>query len=181
MSQSTRLLTIGLIAFLLVSTITTATTIYYYQEYASANKKYNEYYQKYLLAQQNYTEYHQKYLSAQQNYTLAQQNYTSIRESVIQITVKIDYGNGTSTTNDEVYLAPNTTVLDALKAVTKVNATYWSAYQSWFINAINNVFSNEKGNNRWWVFSVNGEHALMSADQYRLDDGDNVEWIYYQY
>ena len=160
MSQRIRILTIGLIAFLLVSIITTATTLYYHQEYTTAD--------------QNYSEYYQKYLSVQQN-------YTSIRESVIQVLVIIDYGNGTSITNDAVYLAPNTTVLDALNTVAEVNATYWEMYRSSFINAINNVFNNEKGNNRWWVFSVNGEHALVSADQYKLNDEDQIEWTYQKY
>ena len=153
MSQRERILTIGLISFILVSIITTATTVYYYQEYTSAYQKYNEYYQK----------------------------YTSIRGSVIKVSVTIDYGNGTSITNDAVYLATNTTVFDASKAVANVNATYWEAYRSFFINAINNVFSNEKGNNRWWVFSVNGEHALVSADNYKIKDGDQIEWTCQQY
>ena len=147
-------------AFILVSIITTATTVYYYQEYVSADQKYNEYYGKYLSAQQN---------------------YTSIRGSVIQVNMTIDYGNGTSVTNEAVYLAPNTTVLDALRAVANVNGTYWEAYQSFFINAINNVFNNANNNNRWWVYSVNGEHALVSADNYKLHDGDQIEWTYYQY
>lgn len=160
MSQRERILTIGLIAFMLVSMITTATTLYYRQEYTTADQKYSEYYQKYLSAQQN---------------------YTSIRESVIQVSVTIDYENGTSITNDAVYLAPNTTVFDALNTVAKVNATYWEMYRSFFISAINNVFNNENGNNRWWVYSVNGEHALVSADNYKLHDGDQIEWTYYQY
>jgi len=111
----------------------------------------------------------------------SQQKYTTIRNSVIQVNITIDYGNGTSIKNDAVYLAPNTTVFDVLKAVAKINATYWTVYQSWFINAINNVFINEKGNNRWWVFSVNGEHALVSADNYKLKDGDQIEWTYQKY
>ena len=153
-------MTIGFIAFLLVSIITTATTVHYYQEYASANQKYDEYYQKYLLAQQN---------------------YTSIRESVIQISITIDYGNGTAITNDAVYLPFNTTVFDTLKAVANVNATYWEVYQSFFINAINDVVTNKNNNNRWWIFSVNGEYALVSAENYRLHDGDRIEWVYQQY
>lgn len=159
MSQRGSLMTVGLVALLLISIITTATTIYFYQESVSANQKFNEYYQKF------------------QN---AQQNYTSIRESVIKVNVRIDYGNGTVTTND-AYLAPKTTVFDALKTVAGVNATYWQEYQSWLIDAINNVVSNENDNNRWWVFSVNGEHALVSADAYELRDGDNIEWTYEQY
>lgn len=153
MSKRERMLTIGLIAFLLVSIITTATTIYYYQQYGST-------YQKYVTAQES---------------------YLAIRGTVLNVSVKIDYGNGTSITNGSVYLFNGANVLDALRAVAKVNATYWEAYQVFFINAINNVFNNDKGNNRWWVYSVNGEHALVSADQYKLNDGDQIEWTYQKY
>lgn len=152
MSQRERILTIGLIAFLLVSAITTATTIYYYQQYSNINQK----------------------------YVMAQESYAAIRGAVLNVSAKIDYGNGTCITK-EVYLFRGANVLDALRAVAKVNATYWEAYQLFFINAINNVFNNEKGNNQWWVFSVNGEHALVSADQYKLNDGDQIEWTYQKY
>lgn len=153
MSQNLRLMTVGLIAFILVSVVTTGTTIYYSQQY---------------------TEYYQKFLSAQQSYTL-------LRGSVIQVNVTIDYQNDTYVTYDAVYLAPSTTVLDALYAVADVNATYWVAYNSFLIDAINDVYSNENDNNRWWVYAVNGVHAYISADQYTLEDGDQIEWTYQKY
>lgn len=160
MSQRGRLLTMALTAFILVSIITTATTLYFYQEYTSTNERYEEYYQKYVSAEHN---------------------FTSIRNAVIQVNVTLDYGNGTIDTNDLVYLAPNTTVLDGLRAVASVNTTYWPAFQAWFIDAINNVFNNENGNNRWWVYSVNGEHALIGAAEYKIRDGDQIEWTYQRY
>ena len=152
MSQRIRMLTIGTIVFILLSTITTATAIYYYQEYLSINEKYEEYYLKYI----------------------------TLRGSVIQVSVIIDYKNGTSTTDGEVYLFTDANVLDALRAVAKVNATYWEAFQSFMVDGVNDLF-NDFGQNRFWVFAVNGEHALVSADQYMLEDGDQIEWTYEQY
>ena len=152
MTQRERILALSAIAFLLCAVLATAMAIYYRQEYASAN---------------------QKYLSAQQD-------YMSVRESIIQVSVTIDYGNGTIIGDEAVYLSPNATVLDALKAVARVNATYWTEYHSFLVDAINGVTNNANGNGRWWVYSVNGEHALVSADQYRLEDGDQVEWKYEQ-
>jgi len=87
-SQRERILTIGLIAFLLVSVITTATTIYYYQQYSNINQK----------------------------YVMAQESYAAIRGAVLNVSAKIDYGNGTSITK-EVYLFRGANVLDALRAV----------------------------------------------------------------
>jgi len=153
MTKRARILTLSFIVFLLWAVIATATTVYYHQEYDSADQKYNEYYQK----------------------------YTSLRGSIIQVSVTIDYGNGTSTTKDAVYLSLNTTVFDALNSVAEVNATYYPLYQSFFIESINGVVNNANNNNRYWVFSVNGEHAPISADKYGLHDGDQMEWIYEQY
>jgi hypothetical protein len=99
---------------------------------------------------------------------------------VVQVSVIIDYGNGTSTTDSDVYLFTDANVLDALRAVANVNATYWEAYKSFFVDGINDVF-NDFAQSRFWVFSVNGEHALVSADQYILEDGDEVEWTYEHY
>ncbi len=152
MSQRVRMLTIGIIVFILVSIITTATSIYYYSEYLSANGEYEEYYQK----------------------------YTSLRGSIIQVSVTIDYKNETSTTYSEVYLSTDANVLDALRTVANVNSTYWEAFQSFLVDGINGVFT-DFTQNRFWVFAVNGEHALVSADQYILKDGDQVEWTYDQY
>ena len=142
MSQRVRMLTIGTIVFILVSIITTATSIYYYQEYLSANEDYEEYYHK----------------------------YTSLRGSVIQVSVTIDYKNGTSTTYDAVYLFTDANVLDALRTVANVNATYWEAFKSFMVDGINGVFT-DYTQNRFWIFAVNGEHALVSADQYILEYG----------
>lgn len=153
MTQRERLLTIGLIAFLLVSVVTTATTVYYYQQYSNA-------YQKYVAAQDS---------------------FGAIRGAVLKVSIKIDYENGTSVTNGSVYLFKGANVLDALRALASVNATYYPAYSSFFVNAINNVFNNEKGNSRYWVYSVNGEHALVGPDQYKLSDGDQIEWDYLSY
>ena len=92
----------------------------------------------------------------------------------------IDYGNGTSV-KKEVYLSPNTTALDASKAVARVDTTYWPAFGSFLVDAINGVVNNAGGNNRWWEYWVNGELALVSADHYQLRDGDSIEWKYQKY
>ena len=151
---------IGLVILILVSIITASSTVYFYQESISAKKIVEELNQQLLNIQYN---------------------YTSIRESVICVNITINYDNGTTDVYDRIYLAPRQTVFDALKTVAQVNATYWDGYQAWLINAINNIENNENGNNRWWVYSVNSEHALVSVDSYELKDGDQIEWIYQQY
>jgi hypothetical protein len=142
----------GTIVFILISIITTATAIYYYQEYEEYYQKYEEYYQ----------------------------NYTALRGSIIQVSVGIDYSNGTSVTYNEVYMSTNATVLDALRVVAKVNATYWEFFQSFIVDGINDVFP-DFAQNKFWLFAVDGERALVSADQYMLEDGAQIQWTYEAY
>jgi hypothetical protein len=105
------------------------------------------------------------------------QQYTSIGASMIQVSVTIDYGNGTSITHEKVRLFYNTTALDALMAVAKVSATYWPSFDATFVDAINGVANNPDDMN-YWMYYVNGEHAAVGADKYLLHNGDHVEWKY---
>ena len=96
------------------------------------------------------------------------------------MSVGIDYSNGTSVTYNEVYMSTNATVLDALRVVAKVNATYWEFFQSFIVDGINDVFP-DFAQNKFWLFAVDGERALVSADQYMLDDGAQIQWTYEAY
>lgn len=107
--------------------------------------------------------------------------YSEISESMLRIEIVIDYNNETIETYPDIYLFNGATVLDAIRAVAKVNATYWEAYDAFLIDSINDVINNAENNNKWWVFSVNGEHAQVSAEKHILSENDVVEWIYYQY
>ena len=108
--------------------------------------------------------------------------YSEISESMLKIEVIIDYNNETIETYPEIYLFNGATVLDSIRAVAKVNATYWGKpFDSFLINSVNDVVNNAGNNNRWWVYSVNGAHGQVSADKYKLSENDVVEWIYYQY
>ena len=107
--------------------------------------------------------------------------YSEISESMLKIEVIIDYNNETVEAYPEIYLFKGATVLDAIRAVAEVNATYWEAYDAILIESINDVLNNAENNNRWWVFSVNGVHGQVSAENYKVSENDVVEWIYYQY
>ena len=111
-----------------------------------------------------------------------EKKYTEISDSMLQIKIIIDYNNETIEKYNEIFLFDGATALDALRAVAKVDATYWGEpFYAFFINSVNGVVNNAENNNRWWVFSVNGEHAQVSAEKYKLSENDVVEWIYYQY
>ena len=116
-----------------------------------------------------------------QEYASLKQRYSSIREKVIQISITIDYENGTSETFRDIYAAQNASVLEALKSVATVHATYWPSFDAFLVDAINGVANNVDNNGRWWEYWVNDKVALASADKYILQDGDNMTWKYQQF
>jgi|Deesub1362B_J571_1020462.scaffolds.fasta_scaffold12062_2 hypothetical protein len=94
------------------------------------------------------------------------------------ITIIIDYGNGSTQKFTGINLdPPNTTVLHALLLVASVEYHYEGPYV--FIDAINGVRNNENNNNMWWQYWVNGELPMVAANKYYLNSDDIVEWKYW--
>lgn len=100
---------------------------------------------------------------------------------VIHVNICINYKEW----NDTVVWYNNTVVplgcdlLSATQRVAVVNYTYWKAYESSFINAINNV---ENGGGKYWMWyrwTSNGwEYGSVGADGYILSPNEKVMWRY---
>ena len=52
------------------------------------------------------------------------------------------------------------------------------AYNSVYIEGINNIYEFDCGELSGWEYRVNGEHPRYGCDMYKLKDGDVVEWLY---
>ena len=72
---------------------------------------------------------------------------------------------------DNVKLAVDNGVilLDAMKENMEIDET------DGFINSINGVEQSEK-ENKFWIYTVNGEQVTVGAGEYELLDGDQVVW-----
>ena len=114
-----------------------------------------------------------------------QQEYSSLREEcegkTIHVSLTIDYQNGTTETFENIELLTNASVLKALMEVAKVEATWWPSFNAYFVDSINGVVNNAENNRRFWEYWVNDEIGLVSADQYLLQDGDQITWNYQQW
>ncbi len=55
-----------------------------------------------------------------------------------------------------------------------VEKSFWTGYDSFFIEAINGTRNGEDG--RYWQYYVNGEYADIGCSLYVLHDYDVVEW-----
>lgn len=53
-----------------------------------------------------------------------------------------------------------------------------SAFKSYYVEGINQLYEFDCGKNSGWMYSVNGEYPNYGASSYNLKDGDKVEWRY---
>lgn len=86
------------------------------------------------------------------------------------VTVRIDFGNGTSLTYPNVEGAD---VLAATESVAEVEATWYGDLV--FVIAIAGVHQDPVGR-VWWQYWVNGELGPIAANKFQLHDNDTVEW-----
>ena len=55
-----------------------------------------------------------------------------------------------------------------------VDKEFWQGYNSFFIEAINDIQNGEE--DKYWQYYVNGEFAGIGSSSYLLEDNDVVEW-----
>lgn len=72
----------------------------------------------------------------------------------------------------------NSTALGALSDFCYYNGIDISVETSvsQYVTSIGGVAENDYGNPSGWVYTVNGEEIMESADKYELSDGDSIEW-----
>ncbi len=56
--------------------------------------------------------------------------------------------------------------------------SYTPIYSSVYIEGINNLYEFDCGELSGWMYSVNGVFPNYGCSQYKLRDGDRVEWVY---
>ena len=149
MSQSERMLTMGLIVFLLVSIIAIATTIYYHQEYVTMDRQYDEELAKLgvvsytvnILLDNNGTE------------TWYNQTLIPIGWSLFNATVKVTNGNVNYTSSSTGLF------ITAITGVSNTGSYYWM----WWI---------------WNSASHSWTLGAVGADAYTLNNNDTVAWYF---
>ena len=84
------------------------------------------------------------------------------------ITLSIDFGNGTTVTFNEL---SGTTALNVTESVVKIE-TNWAGDLAYVVS-IDGVSQDQ---NHWWQYWVNGNYAAVAANWYSLQNGDSVLW-----
>ena len=110
-------------------------------------------------------------------YTTVEAAYQNlVNEDTMIASIGFDYGNGTTQWFNSTTLAKNTTVLEFTQNVAIVNGTQFIF--GFYVEAINDVWVNASGNEKYWLYSVSGEAPIIGSDAYVLRFGDVVLWSY---
>ena len=102
-----------------------------------------------------------------------------------KITAKliIEFNDGKNFT--KVITVETSTVLNFLLEAVKypditIDANYYEQYQSYLVDSItyeaHTYKSGDEG--RWWIFKINNEFAMESADKIYVENNDIIKWIY---
>lgn len=102
----------------------------------------------------------------------------------ISVTVKLDFGNGT--TRQETVVTDNYTALGALEAMVGHENLDMTDYGTWgiLVDGIEGVKTGSTvdgiadTSDYYWFWYVNDDFAMVGASQYVLQDGDVMEWTF---
>ncbi|MDR1291957.1 MAG: DUF4430 domain-containing protein [Clostridiales Family XIII bacterium] len=92
-------------------------------------------------------------------------------------------GDGWIMKEKKVALKDGETVFDVLVRECKaaklhMEHSYVPMYESAYIEGINNLYEFDAGELSGWMYSVNGWYPNYGCSQYKLEDGDVIEWRY---
>ena len=96
---------------------------------------------------------------------------------VIEIPIKIDYGNEKQSETKMASVTENASAWKALIIVVgEQNVEYkdYGGELGIFISAINQV---KPTGNKFWLFKVNGEGAKVGVSSYKVKEGDRLEFV----
>jgi hypothetical protein len=98
-------------------------------------------------------------------------------EASIRVKVEVDDGpQGRATERKKVLLPKGSTVVDATKAVAKMEQGFVCC-DAKDVRTLNGVRCDPKKNG-WWLYEVNGKMGQVAAHRYVLKEGDRVTWRY---
>jgi len=89
-------------------------------------------------------------------------------------------------TSDRTYtlkFQPDTTLLEAMRQLTARSEQPFmfsgKEYSSlgFFVDEINGI-KNDPGNGKYWIYYINGQTAQIGISNYKLIQGDIIEWKY---
>ena len=95
----------------------------------------------------------------------------------IQVEQKINFGDGKEVVADMVEVTEGESVLDVLSRTRKIETKEYS-----FGKLVENIEGVKNGTEeKYWIFYVNDDESKVGAADYKLKEGDKVEWKFKTY
>lgn len=113
-------------------------------------------------------------------------NYSSNKPSPIpaqqtgyeaRVNISVDFGNKTAK-QSELVIDSDDTAYTVLKRITEKEEVKLETVQYDFGVFVKKIGEFESTAKKSWIYYVNGESGSIAADQYKLKNGDKVEWKY---
>jgi hypothetical protein len=95
-------------------------------------------------------------------------------EQVEEVTVQVEINNSQQ---EEVIAEDEWTVEEGTTLMEVMEENYEVEQTEGFINSIEGVAGNEK-EKLAWMYTINGEEAMVGANEYELEDGDEIAFNY---
>ncbi len=107
-------------------------------------------------------------------------NHLSKTEKVSNITIIVDFGNGTIQEWNLNLMDHYTTPFDALNNKCDVGYDIQKLGGNsalFYVTGVNGVHE-DISNNMFWLYYVNDNYATTASNAYQLEDNDVVRWVY---
>lgn len=103
---------------------------------------------------------------------------SAAQEGEVAVTVAIaPEGDINTGTVEEVVIPEGGTVFDALEATSATVESSDGSYGK-FIESIDGLENGSAGATSGWVFMVNGQNVTVACDEFPVNDGDVIEWLF---
>jgi hypothetical protein len=94
----------------------------------------------------------------------------------LSISIEINFADLIANLHQELNISSTKSAFDALLLVTTVNYTDYGSLV--YVDAINNVWSNQNITNHFWIYYINGQRANIAANSYIVKASDAILWSY---
>ncbi len=96
---------------------------------------------------------------------------------MVEVSLAVNFSNGTMWQYTITLEKRDATVLNVLMRAANesgfaVESTYFGQYDSHFVDSIAGV----GGEERYWLYYVNGAMGMVGADKMKVETGDIIEW-----
>jgi len=124
------------------------------------------------------------YNTSQSQATIIANLQSVVNDTAMQVSIGLDYGNGTISWHNDTYVPISVSVLNGTRLVANVTADYYPSFNEYLVSGINGVNNTVTSptSGQSWVYSIweNGTSIspMVGADQYTMKYGDILVWSF---